>query len=56
MGSFDWLKNIDSIKDGLIITATTMGIFFALKAANVKRPKASIDATDIMKNAGGICG
>ena len=50
-------KNIeDSIKDGLIITATTTGIFYVLKAANVKPPKASLDATDIMKLAGGIVG
>ena len=49
-------KNIeDSIKDGIIITATTTGIFFALKAANVKPPKASLDDMDIMKLAGGIC-
>ena len=55
MSSFDWKKNIeDSIKDGLIITATTT-IFFVLKAANVKPPKASLDAVDIMKLAGGIC-
>ena len=34
-------KNIeDSIKDGLIITATTTGIFYVIKAANVKPPKA----------------
>ena len=46
----------DSIKDGLIITATTTGIFYVLKAANVKPPKASLDATDIMKLAGGIVG
>ena len=39
----------------LIITATTTGIFLALKAANVK-PKASLDAMDIMKPAGRICG
>ena len=50
-------KNIeDSIKDGLIITATTTGIFYVLKAANVKPPKASLDAMDIMKLAGGIVG
>ena len=50
-------KNIeDSIKDGLIITATTTGIFYALKAANVKPPRASLDAMDIMKLAGGIVG
>ena len=57
MSSFDWKKNIeDSIKDRLIITATTTGIFFILKAANVKPPKASLDAMDIMKLAIGICG
>ena len=60
MSSFGWKKNIeDSIKDRLIITAAviiTAGIFFALKAANVKPPKASLDAMDIMKLAGGICG
>ena len=38
MSIFDWKKNIeDSIKYGLIITATTTG-----NAANVKSPKASI--------------
>ena len=57
MSSFYWKKNIeDSIKDGLIITATTTGIFFTLKAANVKPPKASLDAMNFMKLASGICG
>ena len=57
MSRFDWKKNIeDSIKDTLIITITATGIFFALKAANIKPPKASLDAMDIMKLAGGICG
>ena len=57
MSSFNWKKNVeDSIKDELIIIATTTGIFFALKAANVKPPKASLDVMDIMKLAGGICG
>ena len=57
MSNFHWKKNTeDSIKDGLIITATTTGIFFGLKAANVKPPKASLDAMDIMKLAGGIYG
>ena len=57
MSSFDWKKNIEgSIKDGLMITATTTGIFFALKTANLKPPKASLDAMDIMKLAGGIWG
>ena len=50
-------KNIeDSIKDGLIITVTATGIFYALKAASIKPPQASIDAMDIMKLAGGIVG
>ena len=50
-------KNIeDSIKDRLITTVTTTGIFYVLKAVNVKPPKASLDATDIMKLAGGIVG
>ena len=57
MSSFDWKKNIeDTIKDGIIITDTPTGIFFALKAANVKTPKTSLDTTDIMKLASGICG
>ena len=55
MSIFDWKKNIeDSIKDGLIITITMTGMFYALKAANVKPPKVSLDAMDIMKLAGGI--
>ena len=50
-------KNIeDSIKDGLIITATITGIFFALNAVNINPPKASLDTIDIIKFAGGICG
>ena len=57
MSSFDWKKNVeDSIKGGLIITATTTGIFYVLKAANVKPPKASLDAMDMIKLAGGIVG
>ena len=44
------------MKDGLIITVITTSIFFALKAANIKPPKASLDAIDIIKLAGGICG
>ena len=57
MSSFDWKKNIESsIKDGLIIAAATTRIFFTQKALNVKPPKASLDAMDIMKLVGGICG
>ena len=56
MSSFDWEENVeDSIKDELIITATTTRIFYVLKAANVKPPKASLDVVD-MKRDGGICG
>ena len=57
MASFDWKKNIkESPKDGPIITIGAAGIFYGLKAANVKPPKASLDAMDILKLAGGICG
>ena len=57
MGSFDWKKNVeDSIKDGLVITATTTGIFYVLKVANLKPPKVSVDAMDIIKLGGGIVG
>ena len=57
MASFDWKKNIeDSLKDGLIITIGAAGIFFGLKTANVKPPKTSLDAMDILKLAGEICG
>ena len=46
-------KNIeDSIKDRLIIPTTMTGIFYVLKAANVKPPKVSLDAKNIMKLAG----
>ena len=55
MSSFE--KSVeDSIKDGLIITATTTGIFYVLKAAGMKPLKASLDAMDIMRLAGGIMG
>ena len=57
MASFDWKKNIeDSVKERLIITATTTGIFYVLKVVNAKPPKASSDAMDIMKRAGGVVG
>ena len=41
--------------DGLIITIGAAGTFFGVKVANVKPPKISLDAVDIMKLAGGIC-
>ena len=57
MSSFDWKKNIeDSLRDGLIITIGTTGIFFEQEAASKKPPKASLDAMDIMKLASGIWG
>ena len=56
MNSFNWIKNIeDSLKDGLIIIIRAE-IFFCLKAANVKPPRASLDAKDLLKHTGGICG
>ena len=57
MASFNWRKNIeDSLKGGLIITIEAAGMFYGLKAANVKPPKTSLDAMDILKLTGGICG
>ena len=57
MSSFDWKKDVEySIKDGLITTATTTEILYVLKAANVKPPKAFLDAMDIMKLTAGIVG
>ena len=51
MSPFDLKKNIeDSIKDGLMITATATRIFFALKAANVKPQKAPLDAKDMISH------
>ena len=44
----------DSIKDELIITATTTGILYVLKAANVK--PLTLNAMDIIKIAGRIVG
>ena len=57
MTSFNRRKNIeDSLKDGLIKTNGATGIFFGLKAVNVKLPKTSLDAMDILKLTGRICG
>ena len=56
MSSFEWYRNIeDSNKDGLIITTTTGGPLFMLKAANMKPPNVSLDVMDIKKHTGGIC-
>ena len=40
----------------MIITATTTRIFYVLKATGKRPPKASLDAMDIMRLAGGIVG
>ena len=57
MSSFDWRKNVeDPLKDGFIITIGAAGIFFDFKAANVKPPKESLDAMDLLKITGWICG
>ena len=56
MNSFISKKNSeDCIKDGLIITIGATGIFFGLKALNVKPPGVSLGATDIVKLIGRIC-
>ena len=53
--SFDIEKNLeDSLKEGLIITASTVGIFWLLKMAKVQPPKAALDAQDILKLTAGI--
>ena len=57
MTSFISKKNIeDSLTDGFVITIGATGIFFGLKALNVKSPKASLDVMDIVKLTRGICG
>ena len=45
----------DCLRDGLIVTIGAAGIFFGLRTANVKPPKVSLDAMDILKLTGGIC-
>ena len=54
MSSSDW-KRLKTIKDGLIITPAATGISFAIKTANVKPPKASVDVMYIMKLSCQIC-
>ena len=49
-------KNVEYfIKDGVIVTVTTTGLFFALKAAGIKPPQAAMDAMDVMKLGARIC-
>ena len=49
-----WIE--DPITDGWIITVPITEIFFLLTTVNKKRPKASLDTTDIMRDPGGIHG
>ena len=57
MASFEWKKNIeDSLKDGLIITIRAARLFYGLKAVNVKPPKVSLNAMNVLKITDGICG
>lgn len=55
MSSTDWWKNFeDSIKNGLIIVATTTRIFFTVKKEKVSPSKAYLYAVGIMRLDGGI--
>ena len=53
---FDVKKNLEeSIKEGLVITGATVGIFWLLKMSKIiSPPKAAMDASDIIKLSGGI--
>ena len=53
---FNYKKEIeDSLKDGAIITGVTLLAFYTLKALKIKAPSPSLDPTDALKLAGGIC-
>ena len=53
---FDVKKNIEkAIKEGLVITGSTIGIFFLLKMGKIALPpKTALDASYIIKFSGGI--
>ena len=54
---FDVKKNLeDTIKEGLVvITGATVGIFWLLKMGKIALPpKATLDASDIIKLSGGV--
>ena len=53
---FDVKKNLeDAIKEGLVITGVTVGIFWLLKIGKIASPpKAALDASDIIKLRGGV--
>ena len=45
----------ESIKEGLVITGVTVGIFWLLKMGKIASyPKATLDASDIIKLSGDI--
>ena len=53
---FDVKKNLkESIKEGLVITGATVGIFWLLKMSKITSPpKTAMDASDIIKLSRGI--
>ena len=53
---FDVKKNLeDAIKEGLVITGATAGIFWLLKMGKIASPpKAALDAPNIIKLSGGV--
>ena len=56
MATFHVKKNLEeSIKEGLVVTGATVGIFWLLKMSKITSPpKAALDASDIIKLSGGI--
>ena len=58
---FDYQKEIkkeivDSLKDGSIITISTITLFYLLKTIlKVSPPSASLNPNDMLKLTGGIC-
>ena len=53
---FDVKKSLEeAIKEGLVITGATVGIFWLLKMGKIASPpKTVLDASDIMKLSGGV--
>ena len=53
---FDVKKNLeDAVKEGLLITGATVGIFWLLKMGKIaSTPKAALGASDIIKLSGGV--
>ena len=54
---FNYQKEIkDSLKDGSIITISTIALFYLLKSAfKVSPPSTSLNMNDMLKLAAGIC-